>query len=348
MAEFQLLHSVLIRSVTQACDESSMLLGQTFGATEEDCLNTNRITYFSDTDDPMMVATVESREEYPGFLYMVFTLRDAILLSGLMLGIPPARIAEKRRLAILESDDIDAFGEIMNQIIGSFNSVFQPGFPKKSHLKLISHRKFVPGIDEMGDNEPFPEGEYHLCRFRLSIPGQEMDRLDVFVSQELAFQFDPPSPPGDGETAAGGEPEGGESTGAAAPQMETDGAKEPAILILDDDEGDRKLLSDSLTGLRFPVITAPTAADIRSFFSRSDIVLVIVGVPHPDDHHFSLCIKISSLQREGKPVPLIMAAREWTRSAVLKAIKYGARDIIMTPATPDEILSKARRVMGGS
>lgn len=345
MAEFQLLHTIVSRAVSQACEESSMLLGQTFSADEEDCLNTNRITYFSDTDDPMMVAAVESRDDYPGFLYMVFTLRDAILLSGLMLGIPPARISEKRRLAILESDDIDAFGEIMNQIIGSFNSVFQPGFPKKSHLKLISHRKFVPGVDEMGDQDPFPDGEYHLCRFRLSIPGHEMDRLDIFFTADLAHLFDPPSVTVGEETGAetvDGVPGGTEAETSAG---ESAGEKEAAILVLDDDEGDRQRFAEALSGVGIPVVTAPTASDIRSFFSRSDVRLVIAGVALPDDHHLSLCIKISSLAQGGKSVPVIMAAREWTRSAVLKAVKYGARDIIMKPAPPEEVVAKVRRLI---
>src|SRR5512138_2794104 len=109
------LKEMMDAALAQTGEESSMLLGQQLGIDESDSVSTNKMTYFCDMDDAIFVANVEAREEYSGQFYMIFSLRDAILLSGLLLGIPSARINEKRRLAIMETDDIDAFGEIMNQ-----------------------------------------------------------------------------------------------------------------------------------------------------------------------------------------------------------------------------------------
>jgi hypothetical protein len=95
---------------------------------------------------------------------MVFSLRDAILMSGILLGIPPARISEKRKLLILEADDIDAFSEIANQIIGTFNTVFQPCLPNKFHLKQLPPTKFVPQMDEVSDELPCRTGSFSSTR----------------------------------------------------------------------------------------------------------------------------------------------------------------------------------------
>src|SRR6266568_7385741 len=111
MAEFTQLNMVLEKAITQAGEESSMLLGQTLSAGALDQIGTNRITLFSDMEGAILIATIESKEEYPGQFYILFSLRDAILLSGMLLGIPPARISEKRKLSIIENDDYDAFGE---------------------------------------------------------------------------------------------------------------------------------------------------------------------------------------------------------------------------------------------
>ena len=156
------LKEMIDAALSQTGEESSMLLGQTLVIGESDTINTNKISIFDGMDDAIFVANIETREEYPGQFYMIFSLRDAILFSGLLLGIPLPRISEKRKLAILEADDIDAFGEIMNQVIGSFNSVFKPKLPNKIHLKLNAPKKFVPGVDQLSDTDPVPEGEYVL------------------------------------------------------------------------------------------------------------------------------------------------------------------------------------------
>ena len=127
-------------------------------------------------------------------------------MSSILLGIPPARIQEKKRLCIIEDDDIDAFAEIANMINGAFNTVFQGSLPNKVHLKLLSPKKFIPDVDELSETEPLPEGDYLMFRSKVEMPGQELNYLDVLIPVELGNQFDPPgeeppAPPAEEETA---------------------------------------------------------------------------------------------------------------------------------------------------
>ncbi len=193
MDGYTTLHEMLESALKQAGEESGMLLGQELSVTLSDSLKTTKKTYFGDLDDACFVIGVESRETYTGQFYLVFSLRDAIVMSSTLLGIPPARIQEKKRLCIIENDDIDAFSEIANMINGSFNTVFQGSLPNKVHLKLLSQKKFIPDVDQLTDEEPLPEGEFLMFRSKLEMSDQELNHLDVLIPVELGNQFDPPA-----------------------------------------------------------------------------------------------------------------------------------------------------------
>lgn len=110
------------------------------------------------------------------------------------------------------------------------------------------------------------------------------------------------------------------------------------------------------------LVTAETQEDANSF-----------GVPLASRHHEVLCLTFQDNLREAvrgrqlqgvvlvmravgerelaslikirsaidSQTPLLVAGPQWTRRTVLQAVKYGARDILLTPASPEEILAKA-------
>lgn len=349
MPDVAKLQKILDAALKQTGEESSMLLGQTLSANENDVVNTNKKSYFAGMDDAIFVAEVESREEYPGQIHLIFSLRDAILLSSMLLGIPPARISEKRTLAIMEPDDCDAFGEIMNQIIGSFNSVFKPSFPNKVHLKLLPPKRFIPGVDELSEQEPFPEDEYLLFRAPLNMEGVEMDRLDILMPLALANLFAPvdekkeDADVEEGQSEAAPDETSVKETGTV-PATSGVGASGETILILDDDAPARQQVKDFLAAAGLKGIDAPLGEDIRDLISGGDAKVVVIGVADTEDRELALCIKINALC-QGSPIPIIMCAKEWTRTGVLKALKYGARDIIVKPYNADELVAKINKYL---
>ncbi|MSM40247.1 MAG: response regulator [Geobacter sp.] len=342
MAKSIKLKEMIDDALVQTGEESSMLLGQQLKVDENDSLNTNKISYFSGMEDAIFVASVETREEYPGQFYMIFSLRDAILLSGLLLGIPLPRISEKRKLAIMEADDVDAFGEIMNQVIGSFNSVFKSSLPEKIHLKLNAPKKFIPGIDEMSDDEPIVNDEYVLFRSQMNMDGVEMDRLDILMPVSLAHLIEPPAAePEQAEVAETGD---GLSDVVAGEKPATINVGNKTILVLEDDELARESLKQYLSAAGWSVVDAPLKADIRELFANNDAEVAVIGVAETEDRELALCIKINAM-RQGSPLPIIMCASQWTRTGVLKALKYGAKEIILKPYDADELVSKVTKFL---
>ncbi len=336
------LKEMIDAALVQTGEESSMLLGQQLRVDQSDSLNTNKASFFDAMEDAIFVANIESREEYTGQFYMIFSLRDAILLSGLLLGIPPARISEKRKLAILEADDIDAFGEIMNQIIGSFNSVFKPKLPKKIHLKLNAPKKFIPGMDAVSEEEPIPNDDYVLFRAQLNMDGIEMDRLDILIPLSLAHHIEPPLAEPEPEAS---EPE--KDSSVAQQVTEAAGVASIAnktVFLLDDDLQARELVRGILAAAGHTVVDASLKDDIRELFDNSDAGVALICVSDTEDSELALCIKIKAM-RQDSPVPIIMCAPNWTRTGVLKALKYGAKDILLNPCDAGELIAKVARFL---
>jgi CheY-like chemotaxis protein len=352
------LHEMLETALRQAGEEAGMLLGQGLNATLTDSLAFSKAAYFGDLDDGVFVLAVESREEYPGQFYLVFNLRDAILMSSLLLGIPTARIKEKQRLSIIEPDDIDAFGEIGNMVNGAINTTFQGSLSGKAHLKLLGSKKYVPEIDPLTDDDPLPNGDYLMFRSRLEMEGQEMNHLDVLIPVELSNLYDPPPEPapasvddaGAAETSAGGietgierEPEGDEDVPVRKAAGIAGTTGEDIIAVFEDSDDERAQLVGSLKSVGLKLVESTLNADVKEVFSQGNVRLVVIGSQNADDRELAVCIKINAL-RQDQPVPILMCAQRWTRTAVLKALKYGARDIIIKPCDPEEIASKVKRL----
>lgn len=357
MDGYATLHQMLESALKQAGEESGMLLGQELTITLADSLTTSKTSYFGSLDDGCFALGVESREAYTGQFFLLFNLRDAIVLSSILLGIPPARIQEKKRLSIMENDDIDAFGEIANMINGSFNTVFQSTLANKVHLKLLSPKKYVPEIDELSENEPITEGDYLMFRAKLEMQGQELNHLDILIPPELANQFDPPSEepanqPADAESGA-------ESNSLPSSELDSDEAAVLAgdgqidslpvdagiasIIVLDDDENERQQLIDLLNFTGFECVEGTLHADIKELYSGRSVKLVVIGSLDADDRELAVCIKVNAIRQDSLP-PVLMCAHRWTRTAVLKALKYGAREIVIKPYIADEVTAKISRL----
>jgi CheY-like chemotaxis protein len=352
MDGYKTLHEMLGSALKQAGEESGMLLGQELTIAITDSLTTSKTSYFGCLDDACFTIGVDSRESYVGQFYLVFSLRDAIVMSSILLGIPQPRINEKKRLCIIENDDIDAFSEIANMINGSFNTVFQGSLANKVHLKLLSPKKYIPEIDELSENEPLPEGEYLMFRSKLEMPGQELNHLDVLIPVSLGNQLDPPdevaidesgaeATPDSSNVSAGGETADGDSSSRQTESSSADVGLD-SIVVLENDDNDRQQMVDAVAFTGYQIVEGTLNADIKELFSGRNVRLVLVGSMDADDRELAVCIKINAMRQDAPP-PIIMSAHRWTRTAVLKALKYGAREIIIKPCGEEELAAKVRR-----
>lgn len=341
MDKFPKLQKMLVAALNQAMLDGGMLLGHELVVKESESSAHTKQEYIKAMEDASFIVGVKSQEEYDGIFYMVFALGDAIVLGSLLLGVPLHRVSEKKKLAIIDSDDVDAFSEFMNQVIGSCNSVFKPTLPKKVHLKLLEPKKFIPGSDDVSEQEPVPDGDYFLFRAQLEMPQQDLGRLDIIIPSALASFYDLQ---GEEAATADAADASSEEVVAAPAEFATD---ESTVLILEDNSADRQFFQETLSATEIKALAGTLDADLTEFFPDGSVKAVILGVVDADDRELSICIKIKAISPNSH-VPVIMCARQWTRIGVLKALKYGAEDIIVKPCTPEELNGKLSKFLAAA
>lgn len=344
MQELPRLQEMLKEALTQTALECGTLLGQEMEIRETGVKEVTRDAYFNAMDDASFVVGIKSHEDYPGEFCAIFTFRDAIVLSGTLLGVPPARITEKKKLAIVEPDDVDAFSEIANQVVGSFNPVFKRCLPKKAHLKQQTPKKFIPHQDTVEEGEPIADGEYYLLQSQPVLAGKELERIDILIPVQLARLYDIQERANDAATADTDATEA--ETAEAAGDVAQETAPEPAtVLVLENNAKERQEFQDMLAAAGVNPVVSSLDTDLKKLFTQSGYKAILVGLTNVSDSDLSVCLKISS-NLKGSAVPIIMCAREWTRTSVLKALKYGAGDIMIKPCEPADLATRLQKLVG--
>jgi len=216
--------------------------------------------------------------------------------------------------------------------------------PEKVHLKLLTPVKHVPGMDELTDELPLPDASYLMYRAPLEIQGQEMNRLDIMIPPDLANLFDP-------QPEASVEEQATAAAGATAEEEQTAAAVEvakalPAILVLGDEETRHSLVAE-LNPEGVQLIDAPLNADLHGLLAQGDVKLALVSLKNTGDRDLSICNRVVPLVGRGGGSVLICAP-QWTRNAVLKALKAGVKGILMAPLDHQELNDKVEQFLKAS
>ncbi|MCD6582013.1 MAG: hypothetical protein J7K90_09450, partial [Desulfuromusa sp.] len=130
-----------------------------------------------------------------------------------------------------------------------------------------------------------------------------------------------------------------QATSAAQTLPEPTGA--PLILLMTDQKVDADPFVEILSSAQYECQVLSFQEEVKALFQQHKILGIFLIMAEVGEKGFAAAIK---LQAAGRPLPpIIFAGSEWTRSAVLRAIKYGAKDILVMPASGDEIQDKINR-----
>jgi putative two-component system response regulator len=118
----------------------------------------------------------------------------------------------------------------------------------------------------------------------------------------------------------------------------------PRILIVDDDEGLRRLLRLILCHEGFEVIEAASGLEALARVQDSQPTLVLLDVMMPGLDGFDVCRKLRSDQRTHRlPIVFVSAIDDIKHRNEL--MKLGADDCIKKPIGPRELITRVRGVM---
>ncbi|HHX10128.1 MAG TPA: response regulator [Firmicutes bacterium] len=112
------------------------------------------------------------------------------------------------------------------------------------------------------------------------------------------------------------------------------------ILVADDAMFMRNRTSKLLTANGYEVVEASNGEEAvkRYFEEKPDVVLMDITMPEMDGIE-----ALKQLKAEDPDVKVIMVTAMGQQSMVLEAIKAGARDFVVKPFDPDQLLEAVRK-----
>jgi two-component system OmpR family response regulator len=113
------------------------------------------------------------------------------------------------------------------------------------------------------------------------------------------------------------------------------------ILIVDDDEGIRSLVSSFLQKHGFQVDTAGDPMEMRRKLAQSPFALIVLDVMMPGEDGLTA---LKGLQKSGGP-PVIMLSAVGTDIDRIVGLEVGAEDYLAKPCNPRELLARIRTVL---
>lgn len=122
---------------------------------------------------------------------------------------------------------------------------------------------------------------------------------------------------------------------------------EKAVLVVDDEEMIREVVSSYLKKKGFPVCTAETGKEALRIFERQSISFVILDLMLPDLSGEEVC---AAIRRQSR-VPILMLTAKTQEADLLNGLKIGADDYMMKPFSLKELHARMeailRRTAGG-
>jgi chemotaxis protein CheY-P-specific phosphatase CheC len=339
----QRIDGLLANSLAKMCDEVSALLGGSLKITPMDNLAVTKEGFLDQAGGKQVMTRMELRGGGGGEAYLFVELKTAVYLGGCLIMLPESEIEETVRSEEFGDDARDAYGEITNIIAGVFTSVFEEqsrlklGFVKTS-IEPIIPAKIDPESDAVFANQAYylslgqmRYNERELGRLQLLIPAADLDLEDLLLAEE--------APAAEDEVQAGSSgpvrsEQGRQATEPA--RLQGYAPEETDILIFTDDDREAGRIVNVLEEDGY-VCRLLHFKDPVNAVLTSRVQMVLLVMQEVSEQGFGVAIKISSA---GRAVPLIAAGPAWTRTLVLKAVKYGACDILITPSSSADVREK--------
>ncbi|MBU1416968.1 MAG: hypothetical protein KKD01_08110 [Proteobacteria bacterium] len=328
-------------------DEVGAMLGTDVKLTGHEARVVSKEDYFFDeASGKQVLAKMDVVGELEGKSYLFVGLKDAIYIGGTLVMLPPSELENVVSDEDFSEDTEDAYGEIANIISGVYTAVFEEKYPQKCRFIKSDIEKVIPLKVETDSEEPMPDQLYYMDSSRLTIGTREMGKIQMLfpatllqleqLGQRVADTYEQGEESGRTGVSAGA----GSAAGRPSVRDSNYGSEYPDLLIVSNDKLECAKITAVLDGrnLAYKVlnykesVTDYLPGEVRAIF------LVMTDV---NEKGLGVAIKISGVSS----LPLIAAGPEWTRTKVIKAVKYGVDDILLTPATPGDIGEKLDSIL---
>ena len=297
--------------------EISSLLGATVSLTKlENRLMSKEEFFMQEATGRQVMATMDVVGDCDGKSYLFCSLKDAIYVGGVLIMLPPSELDLIVADGEFNSDTKDAYSEVTNIIAGVYTAVFEDQYPKKLRFVKTSLEQVSPAKVTIPGDAPIPDEPYYLSRMQLSIDGRELGAVQLLFPSELLDLH-------------GLAADDGVADGVA---VNDSSRQECTVLLISDDDHQAELIS----GILFAKGLVPRRIGYKDNvynYLPGNIKVIYLIMREVNEQAFGLAIKVRAVCS----LPVIAAGPGWTRSKVIKAVKYGISDILLTPASDRDI-----------
>ncbi len=286
-----------------------------------------------------VIANLDVVGETEGKSYISVDTTDAIRIGGVLIMLPESELENAVSEKNFSEDIIDAYGEIANIISGACTGVFEEQYSKKIRFIKTDLSQVSPGRVDIDSDDPIPNQHYYLSRTDLLLADKTLGKVNILLPLDILNL----------NGLLTGEQEGEEQKLETPLSQTVESSSEIAsssdasdqtynsvgsfdILLVSDDGQEADKISRALRELGYASQSITTKENVHNFIS-AQLKAVYLVMGEVNEQAFGLAIQVSS----ASSLPIIAAAPGWTKSKVIKAVRYGVQDILLTPASDEDI-----------
>ena len=334
----RLARRVMADCLARTADAVGNLLGGSLRITPERQLVLDRQEALAQAGGLQVLARLTVRGEGEGEGCVLTDLPTAAALGGSLLMLPEHELAAAMGADRLDPDLADGFAEVVTVIAGACTAVF-------AEQDRVARLGFDRGPVETAvpDRRTLPASGYCLAAGRVSFAGRDLGRLQLLVPASLLgvelpeLSADAAVEEAERSTGAGPEAtvtasETAEKAGSG-PGCESDPPPAVEVVLFSDDRGESERILAMLAEMGCTGRVCHFKDPVQGALAPG-VRMVVLVMGEVSEQGFGVAIKLASA---GLRAPLVAAAPAWTRTLVLQAVKYGVRDILVTPVTAADL-----------
>ncbi|MBP7517548.1 MAG: hypothetical protein KA768_06915 [Desulfobulbus sp.] len=334
----RLARRVMADCLARTADAVGNLLGGSLRITPERQLVLDRQEALAQAGGLQVLARLTVRGEGEGEGCVLTDLPTAAALGGSLLMLPEHELAAAMGADRLDPDLADGFAKVVTVIAGACTAVF-------AEQDRVARLGFDRGPVETAvpDRRTLPASGYCLAAGRVSFAGRDLGRLQLLVPASLLgvelpeLSADAALEEAERSTGAGPEAtvtasETAEKEGSG-PGCESDPPPAVEVVLFSDDRGESERILAMLAEMGCTGRVCHFKDPVQGALAPG-VRMVVLVMGEVSEQGFGVAIKLASA---GLRAPLVAAAPAWTRTLVLQAVKYGVRDILVTPVTAADL-----------
>ena len=301
--------------------------------------------YLDELSGKQVATTLEVTGDFDGSCYLYLGLKHAIRIGCTLLMLPSIELEAAVSESTLNPDVQDAYDEITTVISRVYTDVFVENSGKI--LKFINKDidQVVPMKVDIESDEPLVNQTYYLNTVKIGLNGKDCGHLQVVFPAEMlgldtlepeeSAQFSEGQNDNIQKPLSSGNDSAQDLVSKTVQSADTFENVTGKVLIISDSDPESERISQILDTKGIAAVQLNFRDNVNDYLPGAFQAVLLV-MSDVDEQSLGMAIKIST----SCSLPLIAIGYSWTRSKVFKAIKYGVSDIILAPATEEDVSRK--------